>query len=139
MTHQSKGHVTAAYYVSPPHPVTGARKRLKKRKDIVDFLEASGNKDLSFRNFNLNSRFLGLKPEFEMLRTSMVNGPQKSMFAEYFRDLPMDSTRGPLDSSRKVTDSNQVNLILQPQYLKLFLVPLLQMDVKGRVSQKNSN
>ena len=119
VTHQSKGHVTAAYYVSPPHPVTGARKRLKKRKDIVDFLEASGNKDLSFRNFNLNSRFLGLKPEFEMLRTSMASGskgmgPQKSMFAEYFRDLPMDSTSGPSDYSRKVTDSNQVILILQP-------------------------
>ena len=108
VTHQSKGHVTAACYVSPPHPVTGARKRLKSQKDIVDFLEASGNKDLSFRNFNLNCRLLGLKPEFEMLRTSMASGsksmgPQKSLYAEYFRDLPTDSTHGPLDYyARKV-------------------------------------
>ena len=120
VTHQIKGHVTAAYYVTPPHPVTGARKRMKKQKDIVNFLEETGNKDLSFRNFNLNSRFLGLKPEFEMLRTSTVSAPQKPMFAEYFRDLPMDSTSGPLDYfSRKVTDSNQVILIFQPQSLKL--------------------
>ena len=110
VTHNIKGHVTSACYITPPHPVTGVRKRLNRQKDIVNYLEMSGNKELTFRNFNLNSRFLGLKPEFEMLRTSMTSGstgkkPQRSMFAEYYRDLPGNSTSGFLDngSTRKVT------------------------------------
>ena len=105
-----KGYVVSANYVTPPHPVTGARKRLKRQKDIVNFLEATGNKDLSFRNFNLNQRIIGLKPEFEMIRTSMSSRstdttPQRSLFAGYFRDLPMDPTSEVVDyASRKVTE-----------------------------------
>jgi len=108
VTHNIKGHVTSACYITPPHPVTGIRKRLKKQKDIVNYLEMSGNKELTFRNFNLNSRFLGLKPEFELVRTSLASGsagisPKQSLFAEYYRDLPTNSTSGLLDyDTRKV-------------------------------------
>ena len=108
VTHRTKGHVTCAYYITPPHPVTGARKRLRRQQDIEDYLEASGNRELSFRNFNVNARFLALKPEFEVLRPSMASGlpetaQQSPLFAGYFRELPGDSTSGPLDySSLKV-------------------------------------
>ena len=84
---------------------------MKRQKDIVHYLEMSGNKELTFRNFNLNQRFLGLKPEFEMVRPSMTSvntgkSPQQSMFAEYYRDIPGSSISGFLDngSTRKVTD-----------------------------------
>ena len=75
----------------------------------MKYLESSGNKELSFRNFNLSNRFLGLKPGFEVVRTSMSTGkndevPQKrARFAEYFMWLPHDSSGSLLDpGARKV-------------------------------------
>ena len=112
VTHHARGHVTSTNYITPPHPVTKARRRVKTRREIMKYLESSGNKELSFRNFNLSNRFLGLKPGFEVVRTSMSTGkndevPQKrARFAEYFKWLPHDSSGSLLDpGARKVRDA----------------------------------
>ena len=98
VTHQSKGHVTCVNYLTPPHSVTSARKRLKTQKGIESFLKTQDSNELSFQNFNLNSRYLGLAPEFETIRTSMtaVGSGNISMYAQFYRELPGDSTTGPL-------------------------------------------
>ena len=98
VTHQSKGHVTCVNYLTPPHSVTSARKRLKTQKGIESFLKTQDSHELSFQNFNLNSRYLGLAPEFETIRTSMtaVGSGNISMYAQFYRELPGDSTGGPL-------------------------------------------
>ena len=98
VTHQSKGHVTCVNYLTPPHSVTSARKRLKTQKGIESFLKTQEGNELSFHNFNLNSRYLGLAPEFETIRTSMtaVGSGNISMYAQFYRELPGDSTGGPL-------------------------------------------
>ena len=98
VTHQSKGHVTCVNYLTPPHSVTSARKRLKTQKGIESFLKTQEGNELSFHNFNLNSRYLGLAPEFETIRTSMtaVGSGNISMYAQFYRELPGDSTTGPL-------------------------------------------
>ena len=98
VTHQSKGHVTCVNYLTPPHSVTSARKRLKTQKGIESFLKTHDSNELSFQNFNLNSRYLGLAPEFETIRTSMtaVGSGNISMYAQFYRELPGDSTGGPL-------------------------------------------
>ena len=100
VTHQSKGHVTCVNYLTPPHSVTSARKRLKTQKGIESFLKTQDSHELSFQNFNLNSRYLGLAPEFETIRTSIspvVGSGNISMYAQFYRELPGDSTGGPLD------------------------------------------
>ena len=98
VTHPSKGHVTCVNYLTPPHSVTSARKRLKTQKGIESFLKTQEGNELSFHNFNLNSRYLGLAPEFETIRTSMtaVGSGNISMYAQFYRELPGDSTGGPL-------------------------------------------
>ena len=98
VTHPSKGHVTCVNYLTPPHSVTSARKRLKTQKGIESFLKTQEGNELSFHNFNLNSRYLGLAPEFETIRTSMtaVGSGNISMYAQFYRELPGDSTTGPL-------------------------------------------
>ena len=98
VTHPSKGHVTCVNYLTPPHSVTSARKRLKTQKGIESFLKTHDSNELSFQNFNLNSRYLGLAPEFETIRTSMtaVGSGNISMYAQFYRELPGDSTGGPL-------------------------------------------
>ena len=98
VTHPSKGHVTCVNYLTPPHSVTSARKRLKTQKGIESFLKTQDSNELSFQNFNLNSRYLGLAPEFETIRTSMtaVGSGNISMYAQFYRELPGDSTGGPL-------------------------------------------
>ena len=119
VTHHTKGHITCSSYITPPHPVTGARRRVKTRKDIMKYLESSGNKELSFRNFNLTARILGLKPELEIVRTSMSSyhdgsdkRPQnRSLFAEYFKWLPMDPGGSLLNyAARRVRSSFILNI-----------------------------
>ena len=112
VTHQAGGHITGTGYITPPHPVTKARRRIKTRKDIMKYLESVGNKELYFRNFNLSNRFLGLKPGYEVVRTSMTAGnnentPQKGVkFAEYFKWLPNDPRGALVDSgTRRVRDA----------------------------------
>ena len=114
VTHHAKGHITSTNYITPPHPVTKARRRIKTRKEIMKYLESSGNKELTFRNFNLGNRLLDLKPGFEVVRTSMSSGkndggPQKAArFAEYFKWLPDDPSSALLDQgSRRVRDAIQ--------------------------------
>ena len=109
VTHHAEGHITSTKYITPPHPVTKARRRIKTRKDIMQYLESSGNKELSFRNFNLSNRCLGLKPGYEVVRTSMSsgndkqdNGPQKrARFAEYIKWLPNDPKGTPRDGGTR--------------------------------------
>ena len=43
-----KGHVTSVNYLTPAHPVTSARERLKSRNDFESSLEKQGSRDLSF-------------------------------------------------------------------------------------------
>ena len=100
VTHPSKGHVTCVNYLTPPHSVTSARKRLKTQKGIESFLKTQDSHELSFQNFNLNSRYLGLAPEFETIRTSIspvIGSGNISMYAQFYRELPGDSTGGPQD------------------------------------------
>ena len=124
VTHHADGHITATNYITPPHPVTKARRRIKTRKDTMKYLESVGNKELSFRNFNLSNRFLGLKHGYEVVRTSMSAGndkrPQKGVrFAEYFKWLPIDPARGTLVDSgtRRVRDSSHNVLTQWKQFM----------------------
>ena len=124
VTHHAQGHVTSANYITPPHPVTGARRRVKTRTEIMKCLESSGNKELSFRNFNLCNRFLGLKPGSEIVRTSMSAGrfekrtPQKkARFAEYFKWLPNEGSLLE-NNSRRVREATMI-------FLKFFVMNMM--------------
>ena len=144
VTHHAQGHVTSANYITPPHPVTGARRRVKTRTEIMKCLESSGNKELSFRNFNLCNRFLGLKPGSEIVRTSMSAGrfekrtPQKkARFAEYFKWLPNEGSLLE-NNSRRVREATMI-------FLKFFVMNMMaswpysekSVSYKESVSQGN--
>ena len=76
VTHFTKSHITGVKYITPPHPITGIRKRVSTKKEIMEILEMHGTAGgkLSFRNFNFNTRVLNLSPEFEVIRRSMARG-----------------------------------------------------------------
>ena len=99
VTHFTKSHITGVKYITPPHPISGIRKRVSTRKEVMEVLEMSGaaaGGELSLRNFNFNTRLLGLSPEFEVVRRSMVRGSNmvESQFDKYCRELPIDEKEG---------------------------------------------
>ena len=99
ITHFTKSHITGVKYITPPHPISGIRKRVSTRKEIMEVLEMSGaaaGGELSFRNFNFSARVLGLGPEFEVVRRSMARGSNvvEPQFAKYCKELPMDEKQG---------------------------------------------
>ena len=98
VTHFTKSHITGVKYITPPHPITGIRKRVATKKEIMEVLEMHGTADgkLSFRNFNFNTRVLNLSPDFEVIRRSMARGSNlvEPQFAKYCKELPMDEKEG---------------------------------------------
>ena len=42
ITHFTKSHITGVKYITPPHPISGIRKRVSTRKEIMEVLEMSG-------------------------------------------------------------------------------------------------
>ena len=99
ITHFTKSHITGVKYITPPHPISGIRKRVSTRKEIMEVLEMSGaaaGGELSFRNFTFSARVLGLGPEFEVVRRSMARGSNvvEPQFAKYCKELPMDEKQG---------------------------------------------
>ena len=97
VTHFSKSHITGVKYITPSHPITRTRRRVSTRKEIMEYLKTSGTAgELSYRNFNFNTRFLGLSPEYEVIRRSMARGSNmvEPQFAKYCKELPMDEKDG---------------------------------------------
>ena len=49
VTDHDKGHVTSVNYLTPAHPVTSARARLKSRNDVESSLKKRGSHDISLQ------------------------------------------------------------------------------------------
>ena len=50
VTRHGKGHVTSVNYLTPDHPVTSARKRLKSRNDVESSLKKQGSHEISVQD-----------------------------------------------------------------------------------------
>ena len=83
--HPQGGHVTGVHYVTPPHPATGVRRRLKRMKEIAAYLATADTPQLSLANFVLNSRAVGLA--FEVERRPITPGTARSQYAQFMRAL----------------------------------------------------
>jgi len=79
--------VTGVHYVTPPHPVTGLRRRCDINPKIQAFLDISGNSDLALDNFNLARKELGLGKDFEVCRKALGPGPTSSIYLQFFKEV----------------------------------------------------
>ena len=82
---QVGGHVTAVNYLTPPHPLTGARSRVKRLKDIEAHLTTSCTNGLTASNFVFTDKVLGLPLEVE--RRAITPGTNKSPYSRFVREL----------------------------------------------------
>jgi hypothetical protein len=83
--------ITGVFYIPPPHPATGLRKKMNSRKKISDFLDSVGSNTLHLNNFNLNRVLLGLGEPMEISRkVFMLPQKTKSIYKEFFEELPRE-------------------------------------------------
>ena len=72
-------------YLTPPHPLTGARSRVKRLKDIEAHLTTSCTNGLTASNFVFTDKVLGLPLEVE--RRAITTGTTKSTYSRFVREL----------------------------------------------------
>ena len=97
--------ITGVFYIPPPHPNTGLRKRLNRYKKISEYLAHIGCTTLGPKNFKLSMGLLGLgEPLEKSSKVFMLPQKSKSIYKEFFEELPQED---PL----KLTDSPEREVI----------------------------
>ena len=117
--------MTGVHYITPPHPITGLRRRCDINPKIQAFLDISGNTDLALDNFNLARKELGLGKDFEVCRKAMCPGPSASIYSQFFKEV--EGSRNGLLEVRKVAcilcEDTVVSYHDVSKHMKMFHLP----------------
>ena len=85
--------VTGIHYITPPHPVTGLRRRCEGNAQIQAFLDISGHTGLTLDNFNVVRKELDLGKDFEVCRKGINPSTTFSIYSQFFEEVENTGNR----------------------------------------------